>query len=855
MSTKIVNFFADARYEEVVEETDRFLRTVPRNTTAVHLKAQALYQLGDYGDCIRLLEKAIVYLVGREPLETRLQLAALLANAMLEEGRYEDVRELVAHSVPEESTAREEYGELLLAGAWAAYFEGLFHLANAATLRIFDVSREHFTSGRAALCAALTARREGELHRGKAYLIKAQSHLSQARNLFGNPEPVRSLYIVQAQIARRGVSEDLPALEVEVGRLPQGSKMSSLLRQAVALYRRHLHKEPIASSVNEAVRSGVKRSWVALLPGAQARRPTIVQANVLPEPEEAPDPAHAAGDSAAPESTLEAPPAAATAPPAEEVVPDMAAILPAVEPEPEYVPLEEPEPDWVAAPPLIPGVADAAALAEPADAEAEPAAAEAEPADPADPESAPAAAEADLPPLPATAAEDAAASESASSESSSSDVGKATSASGIIRELSRAPHLEASPALDDLFSDESEPPRLAPSAPVEVPKAPPPGVAPASGGSRPPARPLGPLPVPAVRSEPPVPAGTGSPAPTPGTPRAGVPAPPAAAAESGSTAPARPRTPPAAPAPTGRDTAANADIPVAPVARDAGYTRVADVTNRPRRGPVVRTAEDATLLRHKNPPVGSILLVEPTDRLANAFEECIRDSSFKIAMRVGDIDSALEQYVLLRPTLVVVDLQAPGVTGLHSAGTPAFVRMFLELDSHAKIAVIYSTPTRVMVLEALRQGARAQIEQPFERSRVLDALSKAMSARSALEALRVPTLELRRPVACSWRPLESGMRTLLEPWRHFVARSLDPMGLEATIDTPLRVGTLLRLNLEIPGGDKPIQTLAEITSCKPEPAIKLNTVRFSFVKLPPDARDRLVSFLMSAIEKAQGKTR
>lgn len=637
MSTTIVNFYSDAHYEEVVAETERFLKTVPANATAVHLKAQAHYQLGEYDDCIRLLERALVYLAGRERLEVRLQLAALLANALLEQGNYEEVRELVTHSAPVESSAREEYGELLLASAWASHFLGKHEQARKEVARIFECSGEHFTCGRAALCAALAARAEDDPHRSKAYLMKAQHHLTSAQNLFGNPNQVRSVFLVAAQVARRGASEEIEVLERETARLPQGSRICSLLRDAVDLYRRHLCGESLEAAVVASVGQGVKRTWVAVLPGAGAR---------------------------------------------------------------------------------------------------------------IDPQAAPA-------PLVA-------------------DAGMALA----------FPHFE--PCLPEGMPEVAEGENIV----LEIPEL---------------ENELAPFP-----TELPCPADAPAPAPL--------------------------REPPG-------------EITRVMPARRAHRALPARPTEAPTALPPVRTPKDETPPRGIRMPSGIILLVEPVERIALAFESCVRDSSFKVKVRAPDVESALEQYILHRPALVVVDLHAPGATVKGAPGVPSFIRRFLEIDPHCKIAVIYNAQTKESVGEALRQGARAEVEQPFHRSRLLDALIKALASRSVVEAMRVPTLELKRPVACSWKLMESGMRSFMGAWRHFVARALDPMGLEASLDAELKPGTVVRLNIEIPGAAKTIQTLAEVISCKAEPALHCHVTRFSYLKLAPEARDRMVSFLMDSMAR------
>lgn len=705
MPTTIANFFSDAHYEQVIAETEQFLKSVPASATAIHLKAQAHYQLGEYEDCVALLERSLVTLARQERLGTRLQLAALLANSLLELGHYEDVRALVDQSVPADSAHREEYGEMLLAGAWAAHFLGDPAQVRADISRVFEMSGEHFTCGRAAYCAALSAQAIGEPHRAKAYLVKAQTHLSVAHNLFGNPSQVRTVFQVAVQVARRGTGVALDELDSETARLPRGSKICSLLRDAVDLYRQHLAGERMEAAVIAAVSQGVKRTWVAGLPGAAARL----------DPQGVPAPLMA-------EAGL-----ALTLGRTSSVALDS---LPAVLGN-DDAPLELPE-----------------------------VALDGEPAELAD--------------LPA----------------------------GPVAEIDELPELPPAPVID-------MPARVAALLPTPAP-----ADAPTPGSFT------------RVRYERPTPRVL--PAPKSDTRRMEAPAP----------APAPAPVP--APAPAAAAAPAEEVIPV--LAAEAQHGAV-----RPM--PPVRTHEDVTPRGGVRVPSGSILLVEPIDRIALGFKLCLRDSTFKVVATAPDIDVALDRYLEHRPSVVVIDLSAHGAFDRANPTAAAFVKRFLDIDPHCRIAVVFNLQTKAAVAEAMRSGARAMVEMPMDRARVLEALVKCVSARTTLESLRVPTLQLRRPVACSWKPMDTGIRSFVGAWHNFVARALDPMGVEANLDQHLKEGTVVRLNIEMPGTDRTIQTLAEVISSREEKALHCHPTRFSYVKLPPEARDHLISFLMESLAK------
>ncbi len=619
MSTPLSASLADGRYEKVITETRRILRATPASLTALMLGARAHFQLGEYDDTLHTLGRALSGPAVSAPREARLPVVTMLAGTLVELGRYDDVRRLVDEVVPRQGAGQIPCGELLLAGAWAAFFEGDGARACELAARMYGQGVEHFTSGRAALCAALALRAAGEDSRPIAYLAKAQHHLEQAQNLFGDPEPVRAIYLVQAQLTRRGQSEEWVNLRRQVDRLPEKSKIAALLRETADLLFRFSADPGVEAAVVTAVGRGVKRPWVAALPGAGVTLESV-------------------------------------------------------------------------------GPIDLAAL------------------------------------------------------------------------VRRALRVVAAP----------EPAAGAPPARPE-----------GTGGE------AAPLPPGEAMGEEPSPAGR----------------------------PALRRAHPAAPLP-------HAETPLPPPSREPP----ARLVSRTRR---IRAA------------AGTVLLVEPSEPVAQGFRTCVADSPYRVAREVANVDQGLETYLTLRPALVVVDLLARGACGAHGTGVPDFVNRHLEIDPHVKLVVIHPRYALAMAEEALRRGARARVEVPFERSRVLDALRRAFASRSSVEALRVPTLELARPVACAWRPLEQGIRDLFIRGRSFIARAVDPMGVEGPLEEPLREGTVVRLTLELEGREKPLHTLAEVVSCRRERAVARHRVRFSFLKMTAEARDRLIAFLLVAASRGR----
>ena len=703
VSTRITDLFADTRYEDTIRETERFLQANPSSTTALHLKSVAHYQLGEYAACLAELDQAARTAEDGGIEEIGLRLAVLHANVLLEQGRYMDVRARVAAHLSSGKNVRAD-GELRLPMAWAAYFEADYDAAAREGIRIFDdAAGEHFTRGRAALCAGLATSRAAGPDRAHDLLLCAHQHLTQSQTLFGASPLVRDLYLMQAEVAGGLANDALHALLQAAASAPGDGKFSELVMQTCGLYRAHLDGDPIEDAVREAVAWGVKRPWVALLPGAgvvespadaqrareRAQRNSDAKAKARAEKE-------AATQAAAEAEALAAVRAEAEAQARAEAEAKARAEAEAkARAEAEAQARAEAEADARAE-------AEARVLIAEADAEAE----------------AKAKAKAGVPPKPASGVHRLPSSEARSSG--------APPRPGI-----------GTPILPANTTDSSRAP--AQSGSGVVPK-------PASGAIR-------------------IPPG---------------------AQGSNTTLPSRSFT--------------------------------------------------------------GTILVCGSDRTGKVLEEALRGTVFRVAHRCPDVATGVSMCATAHPQLVLIDLQLLSGLSREQAKASTLLQPFLDGDPQCRLGVIYSVQTRVHLPEALRAGARAQIEQPFDPLRVIEALGVLIAPRSTRE----PRWEIKRPIACSWKEQEpSGFLDGLGKGNRFVSKCIDPLGVEAHLPVALKVGKTIRLSVEVPGG-KPLHTLARVVSCRHDAALKHHLVKLAFWQLAPEARDQLLALLGSLPDKAGG---
>jgi two-component system chemotaxis response regulator CheY len=99
----------------------------------------------------------------------------------------------------------------------------------------------------------------------------------------------------------------------------------------------------------------------------------------------------------------------------------------------------------------------------------------------------------------------------------------------------------------------------------------------------------------------------------------------------------------------------------------------------------------------------------------------ISDAGFMVVGQAENGQEAVDQYDRLRPDIVVLDIVMPDMSGLEAA------RAIRKLDPDACIVMCSAMGQEKLMEEALAAGARSFIVKPFTRSRVLEALSDAVS--------------------------------------------------------------------------------------------------------------------------------
>ena len=98
----------------------------------------------------------------------------------------------------------------------------------------------------------------------------------------------------------------------------------------------------------------------------------------------------------------------------------------------------------------------------------------------------------------------------------------------------------------------------------------------------------------------------------------------------------------------------------------------------------------------------------------------LEDTDYEVAAYCRNGEEALSVYGVVRPDVVTMDIIMPGMDGLETT------RALLEEHPEAKVVMVSSLAYDETFNEAKAIGAKAFLDKPFDREKLLSALDQAL---------------------------------------------------------------------------------------------------------------------------------
>jgi signal transduction histidine kinase len=142
-----------------------------------------------------------------------------------------------------------------------------------------------------------------------------------------------------------------------------------------------------------------------------------------------------------------------------------------------------------------------------------------------------------------------------------------------------------------------------------------------------------------------------------------------------------------------------------------------------------------------------IILVADDSATARATARIVLEEHAFRVLEAEDGETAVRKAAAERPDLILLDLEMPGLHGLHGHDVLDALRDDPELRD-IPVVILSGRTSEDAVAEALRRGARDYVTKPFERTELLARVAVVLSAKAELDDMRRRNAEL---TAFAWR--------------------------------------------------------------------------------------------------------
>ncbi|WP_276353873.1 response regulator [Cohnella caldifontis] len=119
--------------------------------------------------------------------------------------------------------------------------------------------------------------------------------------------------------------------------------------------------------------------------------------------------------------------------------------------------------------------------------------------------------------------------------------------------------------------------------------------------------------------------------------------------------------------------------------------------------------------------MSSIMIVDDAAFLRAMLKEILVQGGHEVVTEASNGEEAVEKYKAFRPDLVTMDITMPVMEGLEA------LREIRKIDPKAKVVMCSAVGQRQLILDAIQSGAKDFIVKPFQSSRVLEAVNKALA--------------------------------------------------------------------------------------------------------------------------------
>ncbi|MBU4194758.1 MAG: response regulator [Actinomycetia bacterium] len=116
----------------------------------------------------------------------------------------------------------------------------------------------------------------------------------------------------------------------------------------------------------------------------------------------------------------------------------------------------------------------------------------------------------------------------------------------------------------------------------------------------------------------------------------------------------------------------------------------------------------------------TVLIVDDALFMRMMIKDILSKDGFEVIGEAENGVEAVKKYAELRPNVVTMDIVMPEMDGIEA------VRNIMKIDPWARVLMCSAMGQQPLVVEALEAGAKDFIIKPFQPSKVVEAVRKAL---------------------------------------------------------------------------------------------------------------------------------
>ncbi|MHA1340348.1 MAG: response regulator [Promethearchaeota archaeon] len=117
-----------------------------------------------------------------------------------------------------------------------------------------------------------------------------------------------------------------------------------------------------------------------------------------------------------------------------------------------------------------------------------------------------------------------------------------------------------------------------------------------------------------------------------------------------------------------------------------------------------------------------VLIVDDAKFMRTLIKNILSEEGYEIVGEADNADESIEKYKALKPDLITMDICMPNKSGIEA------IKEIMRIDDQAKILVCSALGQEILIMEALKLGAKDFIVKPFKKEKLLEGINKVLSS-------------------------------------------------------------------------------------------------------------------------------